>query len=188
MIFAAAMMAAGVSATSICFSVKLVGPWSTVPQTNWIRNVRGCSETIASVGENQALEGAEDRGVKPDAPGRPAGDDQGDPSPVSRRLVAIGLTLPAPRLRISLVAKLIHERACDGAYSLDPFQLPKQPRKHSPPPWSRRLSAARDACPSDGASLTQRFARYSAYRVDIKLTAAQSGETAPVHSLPEFGG
>ena len=129
--FAAAMMAAGASATWICFSVKFMGPWSTVPQTNWIRNVRGCSETI-SVGGLGSGRGAA-RGVKPDAPGRPAGDDQGDPSPVSRRLIAIGLTFPAPRLRIGLIAKLIHERARGGAYALNPFQLPKQPRKHIRP-------------------------------------------------------
>src|SRR6202034_3767708 len=29
--------------------------------------------------------------------------------------------------------KLAHERAGDRAYSLDPFQLPKQPRKHIRP-------------------------------------------------------
>ena len=73
------------------------------------------------------------RGVKPDTPRRPAGDDQGDPSPVSRRLITIGLTFPSPRLGIGLVAKLIHEGARAGAYALDPFQLPKQPRKHIRP-------------------------------------------------------
>jgi hypothetical protein len=39
-------------------------------------------------------------------------------------------------------------------------------------PLGLDAGAARDACPSDGPSLTQRFARYSANRVDIKLTAA----------------
>jgi hypothetical protein len=69
-------------------------------------------------------------GVKTDAPGSPARDDQGDPSPVSRRLIATGVTFPTPRLRIGLVAKLIHERSGRGPYSLNPLQLPKQPRKH----------------------------------------------------------
>jgi hypothetical protein len=130
------------------------------------------------------------RRVKRDAPRRPPGDDQGDPSPIARRLVTIGLTFPTPRLRISLVAKLIHERAGGGSYSLNPFQLPKQPRKHVRPPWSRRQSAARDACLSDGASITQRFARYSANRVEIKLTAAVTEPTdrrgRPPRSLTEF--
>ena len=61
---------------------------------------------------------------------RPAGDDQRDPTPVSRRFVPCGLPLPAARLRISLIAKLAHQLASDSAYSLHPFQAPKQPCKH----------------------------------------------------------
>src|ERR1700733_4461619 len=49
-----------------------------------------------------------------------------------------------------------------------------------------------DACPSDGGSLTQRFARYSTNRIDIKLTApvtkASLGadETSSDHSSTEL--
>ncbi len=163
-------MAAGASATSICSSVKLVGPRSTSPQTNWIRNVRGWSETTSVGGSGSG--GGGNRGLGTDASRRPAGDDQGYASPVSRIPVAIGLAFPAPRLSIGLVAKLTHERARGGVDPLDPFQLPKQPRKHVRSLWSRRRSAARDACPSDNGSLTQWFVRYSANRVEIKLTAA----------------
>ena len=130
--FAAAMMAAGVSATWICFSVKFVGPRSTVPQTNWIRNVRGSSEAIG-VDESSSGRGGEIRALERDAPARPAGDDQGDPSPVSRRAVAIGRAFPTPRFSIGLIAKRTHERARGGVYSFGPFQLPKQPRKHIRP-------------------------------------------------------
>ena len=84
-------------------------------------------------GERVRLRKRRARGVKPDTPRRPAGDDQGDPSPVSRRLITIGLTFPSPRLGIGLIAKLIHEGARAGPYALDPFQLPKQPRKHIRP-------------------------------------------------------
>ena len=129
--FAAAMMAEGASATLICFSVKLVGPRSTVPQTNWIRNVRDGSETM-SVGGFR-LRKSRRRKVGPESPWRPAGDDQGDPPPVARHLIAIGFTFPATRLRIGRIAELIHERARGCAYSLDLFQLPKQPRKHVRP-------------------------------------------------------
>ena len=66
-IFAAAMMAAGASATWICFSVKFVGPRSTVPQTNWIRNIRGCSKTIR-VGESSSGRGGEIAASSPAGP------------------------------------------------------------------------------------------------------------------------
>ena len=122
-------------------------------------------------GERVRLRKRRARGVKPDTPRRPAGDDQGDPSPVSRRLITIGLTFPSPRLGIGLIAKLIHEGARAGPYALDPFQLPKQPRKHIRP-LGLDDGARRHACPSDGASITQRFARYSTNRVEIKLTAS----------------
>ncbi len=132
--FAAAMMAAGVSATWICFSVKFVGPRSTVPQTNWIRNIRGCSETVRDCSSTRLSSGGGcDRGIEVDARRRPAGDDQGDSSPVFRRLTAIGRALPTPRFSVGLIAKFTHERAGRRAYSLDLFQLPKQPRKHIRP-------------------------------------------------------
>ena len=57
-------------------------------------------------------------------------DDQRGLPPVPRPFVALGLTLPAARLRISLIAKLAHERARNGVYSRDPFQAPKQPCQH----------------------------------------------------------
>ena len=63
-------------------------------------------------------------------PRRSAGDDQSNPTPISRCPAVIGLTFPAAGFRISLSAKLGHERASDGVYSLHPFQLPKQPCKH----------------------------------------------------------
>jgi hypothetical protein len=73
------------------------------------------------------------RSLNMSAPGRPPRDDQGDPSPVSRRLIATGLTFAAPSFRVSLVAKRMHKRARSGAYSLGPLQLPQQPRKHIRP-------------------------------------------------------
>ena len=124
------------------------------------------------LGRRIRLQRRRDHRLKTEAPRGPAGDDQGYASPVSRRLIAIGVTFPTPRLSIGFVAKLAHERARGGVDPLDPFELPKQPRKHVRSLWSRRRSAARDACPSDSGSLPQRFARYSANRVEIKLTAA----------------
>jgi hypothetical protein len=61
-----------------------------------------------------------------------AGDGQCNSSPISCGSVLV-LAFPTARFRISLGAKFAHERARDGAYSLNPLQLPKQPCKHVRP-------------------------------------------------------
>ena len=129
--FAAAMMAAGASGASTCSSVKLVGPWSTVPQTNWIRNLAGGSE--ATGGGLNLGERRRNCGFGRDRAARPTSDDEGYPPPVSRRLVAIGLPFAAPRFPIGLIAKFVHEQARDGSHPLGPLELQQQPRKHIRP-------------------------------------------------------
>ena len=168
--FAAAIMAAGASGTSTCSSVRLVEPSSAVPQTNWIRNVRACSETISVGGFGSGTVGgaascATRLGVH-------RATTRATRLQTLGHLIAVGLTFPASRLCVGLIAKLSHERARDGADALGPLQLPKQPRKHDADlglDAGARLGGAR---PSDGGWVPQRFARYSTNRVEIKLTTA----------------